>query len=330
MPPGLQDKFLGAIVGTAVGDALGAPFEGCSRRTLLGLSGVGETYRSIYNYPLGQYTDDTQLTLVIAESIIECRKVDGANIAKRLAGLWQTGEIVGAGASCAEAAGNILRGVHWQVAGTAIGHAGNGAAMRVSPVGLWHYNNPADILKRDAVKSGIITHKDARATAGAVVIAFCVAYATLQKQLDANDLISRLADLTGDLSPEFSGYIRHLSTWLNMPEEEARFEIAAAGWRKAEAKLDFISPFVMPTVLICLYYFLKNPADFCGNIKKVILAGGDVDTTAAITGALSGAYAGIGAIPKTLVAGVLNSQYIRQVARKLWLTKQAYDRDSIC
>jgi ADP-ribosylglycohydrolase len=330
MPPGLQDRFLGVIVGTAVGDALGAPYEGHSRRRLLKLGGIGDGYRPIRGYPLGQYTDDTQLTLAIARSIIDCRGVNGEDIARRFVQLWRSGEIVGAGASCSQAVRNIMRGTHWQQAGTEPGRAGNGTAMRVSPVGLWHYNRPLDILKRDAIISSIITHHDPRSTAGAVAVAGGVAYAVSHQRIDTGELVDQLADLVADVSPEFAEYINRLPHWLGLPEDQARWEIAAAGWRKPEDRLDYITPFVIPTVLICLYYFLKFPADFLGNIRRVILAGGDVDTTAAISGALSGAYTGIGAIPRTLVDGVLNSRHLRQVGIELWQAKQADDKERTC
>jgi ADP-ribosylglycohydrolase len=318
----LRDKFLGAVVGCAVGDALGAPYEGSSRSQLLTCKEIAEDYHPIGGYPLGQYTDDTQLTLAIAESITACQEINGEDIARRFARLWSVGEIVGAGASCSEAVGNILRGVPWREAGTEIGRAGNGTAMRVSPVGLWHYNNPVERLKQDAINSSIITHKDPRAGAGAVTVAAAVAYAVSHQHIDPEELVDHLAGLISDISPEFAEYIKKLPHWLGMEEDLARWEIAAAGWREAEDKLDYITPFVIPTVLICLYYFLKSPADFCGNIKRVILAGGDVDTTAAISGALSGSFAGITAIPQRLVDGVLNNKLIQQTALKLWKAKE--------
>lgn len=318
----LRDKFLGTIVGCAVGDALGAPYEGRSRTWLLSCKGIAEDYHPMTGYPLGQYTDDTQLTLAIAESITKCREINGKNIASRFARLWRTGEIVGGGASCSEAAENILRGVPWQEAGTEIGRAGNGTAMRVSPVGLWHYDSPVERLKEDALDSSIITHKDPRAGAGAVAIAAGIAYAVSHRHIDQKELVDHLAGLISDISPEFAAYIEELPYWLRMEEDLARWEIAAAGWGKPEDKLDYITPFVIPTVLISLYYFLKNPADFCGNIKQVILAGGDVDTTAAISGALSGSFAGIAAIPQRLVDRVLNSKFVQQVAVELWKAKK--------
>ncbi len=325
-----KDKFLGAIMGTAVGDALGAPYEGQSRSQLYMQSGVGDKYVPIQGYPLGQYTDDTQMTLAIAESIIDCKKVDGEDIARRFVRLWRTGEIVGAGISCSQAVRNIMLGVNWREAGSEVGRAGNGTAMRVSPVGLWHYNSPIDVLKWDAAISSIVTHKDKRSTAGAVVVAYCVAYIVSNEQTLKDELTDQLCTIIDDVNPEFAEYIECLPYWLTLPDDHARWEIAAAGWRRPEERLDFISPFVLPTVLISLYYFLKSPDDFWGNIKRVIMAGGDVDTTAAITGALSGAYVGINAIPPALVEGVLDSRHIKQVATTLWETKQAYDKEREC
>ena len=61
---------------------------------------------------------------------------------------------------------------------------------------------------------------------------------------------------------------------------------------------DKISPFVIPTVLILLYAFLTNKNDYMKAIRTAIASGGDVDTTGAITGAISGTYLGIGSIPE--------------------------------
>ena len=61
---------------------------------------------------------------------------------------------------------------------------------------------------------------------------------------------------------------------------------------------DKISPYVIPTVLIALYAFLVNIESYIGAISMAIQVGGDVDTTAAITGAISGAYLGVDAIPE--------------------------------
>ncbi|MFQ6111234.1 MAG: ADP-ribosylglycohydrolase family protein, partial [Nitrospinota bacterium] len=131
----LKSRFLGTILGAAVGDALGAPYEGLSGRALRRVKDLTSAYRPMGGYPLGQYTDDTQLTLAIAGSLAERGAVDGEDMARRFCELWRRGEIVGQGASCHEAVLKMLQGeCSWQDAGTEEGRAGNGSAMRAGPL----------------------------------------------------------------------------------------------------------------------------------------------------------------------------------------------------
>ena len=66
----------------------------------------------------------------------------------------------------------------------------------------------------------------------------------------------------------------------------------------------YISPFVIPSVLWSLYSFLRSPEDYWATISTAIRCGGDVDTTAAMAGAISGAYLGLEGLPEHLVTFV--------------------------
>jgi ADP-ribosylglycohydrolase len=144
----LKDKFLGAILGCAVGDALGAPLESAKGSVIKREDNLIQGYRKISRYPLGQWTDDTQLTLALSETYISNHGFKGADFAKRIADLWTKGEVIGPGLSCTEAARNLQKGKKWQDSGSAEGKAGNGTAMRASPVGLWNYDNLEQLKKR--------------------------------------------------------------------------------------------------------------------------------------------------------------------------------------
>jgi ADP-ribosylglycohydrolase len=86
-----------------------------------------------------------------------------------------------------------------------------------------------------------------------------------------------------------------------VPPEEAAAVISKAGlppdfddgWRG-------ISPFVTGSVLWSLYSFLRSPEDYWETVRTAIAVGGDVDTTAAMAGAVSGAYLGLGRLPLQL------------------------------
>jgi ADP-ribosylglycohydrolase len=85
----LKSRFLGCLVGCAVGDALGAPFEGYWEHQLPGRKALLRGFAEVEGYPRGQYTDDTQLTLATIESIVRLRDLAPADIARSIASLWK-------------------------------------------------------------------------------------------------------------------------------------------------------------------------------------------------------------------------------------------------
>jgi ADP-ribosylglycohydrolase len=112
-----------------------------------------------------------------------------------------------------------------------------------------------------------------------------------------------------------------------MDEAGAVQEIRCAGLPPGEAPFwPGITPFVVPTVLICLYAFLRTPADYRETVRFVIALGGDVDTTGAIAGALSGAFNGLDAVPAALAHAITDQgEYdyatLCALAEKLWRLK---------
>jgi len=133
-PQQLQAKFRGALLGVAVGDALGAPFEGAGtvrRRDLERLEREPGPLR---------YTDDTHMTIGMAESLVERRGFDGAHMVAVFARNFAAEPWRGYGAGPPQVFRLIERGVPWDQAGRALfggsGSFGNGAAMRVAPAAL--------------------------------------------------------------------------------------------------------------------------------------------------------------------------------------------------
>jgi len=313
----LKDKFLGTVLGCAVGDALGAPFEACKGSVIKSVENLMSGYQQIANYPLGQYTDDTQLTLVLAETYIANHRFKAVDFANRLAELWAKGEIIGPGLSCTDAVRNLQSGKKWTESGAGQGRAGNGAAMRASPVGLWNYDN-LEQLKKDAIAQSHITHQDTRAKAGAVAVASAVAYNLRHQAIDPEELSESVSELVKDVDREFSEHLARLPDWLKKDEQVAVLEISCAGWLTPPRWIDQITPFVIPTVLIGLYNFLRSPDNFTLTVQRTLEAGGDVDTTSAIAGAISGAFNGKNAIPERLLEELYQRDLIENTALRLY------------
>ena len=315
--PELKSKFLGVILGCAVGDALGAPYEGWQGGSLPSSEKLLSGYAPIPGYPLGQYTDDTQLTLAIAEAIIEKDSVNADEIARRFVRLWESGEIVGQGASCTEGVINLIGGIPPDRSGTGEGRAGNGCAMRAGPIGLWFHRDPQGLFEASRLHS-VITHRDPRAIAGAAAVACAVSIGVAQEKISEEAFLGEVAETSGILSPEFRKYILEIPRWLKGREEDALVEISSAGWIDPPRPVGGITPFVIPTVLVALYYFLKTPGEWGTCVARTIQAGGDVDTTGAIAGAIAGACNGVEAIPSHLLTSLKDGDMIRKTAEKLY------------
>ena len=204
-----EDQFTGALIGCAVGDALGAPLEGRPRERIATMSGLTDGYRPFRHkkeveFPPGQYTDDTQLTLAIVKSLLNCGRVDPADIAAEFVKLWESNEIVGAGAVAHRAVGRLMEGIRWQDAAAADDPPWNGAAMRIAPVGLWHYDD-ADQLARDVELASFVTHRHPLAVDGAIAVATAVAYAATSGEVDTACFLETVHGSVAGRSPDIRG-----------------------------------------------------------------------------------------------------------------------------
>lgn len=86
----LKDRFLGCLIGCAVGDALGAPFEGLWSHSIPDEDALLAGFGEFEGYPPGQFTDDTQLSLATVQAILKATDVVPSEIARSIARLWKT------------------------------------------------------------------------------------------------------------------------------------------------------------------------------------------------------------------------------------------------
>ncbi len=307
-----RDQFAGSLIGQCLGDALGFVVEGQApdacrayvEKVLKSGRGGGVARAP---FPFGQYTDDSQLARELIESYVACSGFDPADYARRIAVIFAEGRIVGRGRATEAAASRLAGGVAWEKAGTPAPNAGNGSAMRAGPVGCMFWNDP-DALIEAAGDQGRITHADPRCAAGAIAVAGAVALAlggAGNGSLDASRFIRRLADWSQTAAASFADEVIKLESWLELGPAEAGPVIAKVGLQPGFSdRWDGISPFVTSSVLWSLYSFLRSPEDYWETVCTAIAVGGDVDTTAAMAGAISGAYLGLGALPLDLARGV--------------------------
>jgi len=293
------NKFTGSLIGGAVGDALGMAVEGWSAEAIHSRYGVLKDMQD-QRFGLGCYTDDTQLTLLVAESLLDRNGFDPNDLAQRFA-RWPS-FARGAGRACTRACGRLAEGISWQ--GSGVDSAGCGSAMRVAPLGLFFSHQPA-LLKKAARDSSVITHTDPRAVAGATAVARAVARCVDGKgPLDPIDFLHDIASFVSDISREFADTLRRLLPLKDEPPGVALQEIGTGG-------------FVMETVPAAFYYFIHSPDNLETAMINAVNGGGDTDSIAAILGGIAGAFHGFEAIPDRWVAPLESRERLIRLGKDL-------------
>ena len=244
----------------------------------------------------------------VAESLAAIGGFDGPDMARRFAENFEGHRGYGPGGYSAMLA--LRGGAAWDQAATRLfggsGSYGNGAAMRVAPVGVFFQDAPAE-LRRVAELSASITHTHPLGKEGAALQAFAVACATQRKPQDMFDADDFLRDLRAFVQNDV--YERKL-------DEIA--ELLARQPRTAEVVRilgnDLSAPLSVPAAL---YAFLAHPHSFAEAVSYAVRLGGDADTIGAMTGAIAGAFHGAEAIPPDWLAALENGEKGRDYVRHL-------------
>lgn len=298
-----ERRYSGSLIGQALGDALGFVVEGeppevCREYVegTLKAGRIGERNRGPYAF--GQYSDDSQLARELLQSYAERGRFDARDYARRIAMIFVEDRIVGRGRATEQAAWRLAAGTPWEEAGTPSPSAGNGSAMRAGPIGLLLFNDPEELI-RAAHDQGRITHRDPRCSAGAVAVAGAVALALRGGEVEPERFLYQLAEWATPFEGSVVDALRRLAEWVSLSSEEAVTLVSGIGHNPDYPhEVRGVSPFVTTSVLWSLYSFLRSPEDYWETICTAIAVGGDVDTTAAMAEAISGAYLGLDAIPE--------------------------------
>lgn len=304
-----QSRFIGCLLGLACGDALGQPVEAFPPDRIRAQFGeVRDFMPGDPRLPLplgaGQWTDDTQMALDIARSILRRGKVDPEDIAREFVADHETQGIRFSGFAVTYALKRLRKGIPWDRSGLDDEQsAGNGAAMRVAPVGLLHFRD-TDGLREDAALASIVTHRHSEAVAGAAAVAYVVARAAA----GTLDCATAIDDTVAFVGPG------RVSDNLLRAKELLAQDIATADALRTLGTTGY----VVHTVASAAYCFLKTPGDFERSVIDAVMGGDDADTTGAITGAMSGAYNGEVAIPARWRDNVESGPEIRDLARRLY------------
>jgi poly(ADP-ribose) glycohydrolase ARH3 len=300
-------KFIGCLVGTAVGDSLGARREGSS--AFVEVADLSP-----------RYTENTAMTIAVAESLVECKDFHYWHMAElflrkyeqepwrryghtitRVFRLMRNGKL---------GFGMIDRDLYPD------GSYGNGAAMRVAPVGLLYHDDPR-MLRDIAYHSAGITHSHELGLEGAALQACAVALAALAEpgELSITDFLGTLR-----MFAKPGPYQGKLKTIIGFLENGASREDVVAKLGNGTSCLESV-----PTAI---YAFLSH-RDFKSAVIYAVSLGGDADTIGAMTGAIAGACYGIEGIPSQWRETVEHHDLLDALAKRLWEVKMKIVRDSV-
>jgi poly(ADP-ribose) glycohydrolase ARH3 len=270
-----NDAAAGALLGTFVGDALGMPFEGQAAAAI-------PAWLEMEESRLGRstYTDDTQMMIALAESLLERGAVNEAHLAGAFLDAFDPGR--GYGSGTVELLGLWRQGVPiTQAAGRLYGGAGslgNGAAMRIAPIAVRFAASP-DLLYAQARRSASLTHAHPLAIDAAIVQAVGIAAA-----LRGEEILSATRD-----APETALIRQQLDRATNLLADGADPDDAAIQLgNSAEAHRS------VPTAILAA----ASQPRFEQAVSFAVRCGGDTDTLGAMAGAIAGARHGASAIPE--------------------------------
>ena len=299
------DKFKGVLFGQAIGDALGLGTEGMTTEDMAwkypnGIQHYGEIFQDRHRkrWEIGDWTDDTDMMLCIAEAVIEDKGVSLQNIATHFKE-WALGDPMGIGENTykvlsigdyVEQPIEVSKRI-WEM--SRCDSAANGGVMRTSVVGLF-----PKYIASCAENICKLTHYDPRCVGSCVIV---------------SELIHAL--VYGEQIPTYGSMIARSYMY-----DERIAEYIERAWNEddiANLMDDDFMGYTLVTLSVGLWAYWHSTS-FVDGLLKVVNAGGDADTNAAVACAILGAKYGFVSIPSEYVEGLIYRDKLEDVTRCLY------------
>ncbi|MFO0727045.1 MAG: ADP-ribosylglycohydrolase family protein [Myxococcota bacterium] len=293
------ERFKGAMIGLAIGDALGGPTEFMDKEE------IRERYGMVTDFvgggwlklKPGEYTDDTQMAELMAKSIVEKGGFNLEDIGERFVG-WLKTDPKDVGGLTRQALELKALGVPAEQAGlipwvlSGFENAGNGSVMRAAPIGLLTAFQSVETIDEVARASSAVTHADPRATYGTAAINL----ATSMLIKGEDDVTDKVAAWLKDKNPVLAKALLDTKT---MDLEDLR-----------------TSGYSVHTVQAA-FWALNHAKDYVDGVLKVSNQGEDTDTAGATAGILLGAKFGLKGIPDSWREKLQNHAGLEHLAAQI-------------
>ena len=308
---GKNGAIIGCLLGTAIGDAIGLPYEGLSSQKIYRKFFHINKHRLFFNR--GMLSDDTEHICMVAQALIvsagEEKSFSNA-LAWRLR-WWLL--LLPAGVGFATLRSIIKLWLGFSPRKSGVFSAGNGAAMRSAILGVCYGDNLAKLSSLINICTKI-THSDPKAEYGAFAIAIAAHFSSKDKNIQAQDYYQILKENLPFEAEEFLNLIQKACDSFDRGETGAKFA-HSLGLNKA------ITGYVYHTVPVVIQIWLRYQNNYQTAIEEIIKLGGDTDTTAAILGGIIGAKVGKKGIPQTWLNNLWdyprNIQWMEKIGNKL-------------
>jgi ADP-ribosyl-[dinitrogen reductase] hydrolase len=290
-----EDRAVGALVGLAVGDALGASLEfqprkrGAPHRELTG--------GGVFDLPPGAWTDDTSMALCLADSLLACGGLNATDLMQRFVRWWREGENSATGV-CFDMGATTRRELArfvWtgdpDAACSFASCAGAGSLMRLAPAVL--FGLP------DRQRAASLAAEQSRCTHAAPECLDACAYVGLL----LTDAIAGVA-AEAVLCPRVFGSTPVVGRLASGERPRSRTQVRSTGY--------------VMHVLEAALWAVSGASSFEAALVRAVNLGGDADTIGAVTGQLAGALRGYSAIPPRWLERLHWREHIEARAQALW------------
>jgi ADP-ribosyl-[dinitrogen reductase] hydrolase len=290
------EPFIGCLLGTAVGDALGLPYEGLRPERAKKL--FPDTSQHHFFFGKGMVSDDTEHACFVAQAIIRCRadvNVFRRQLARSLR-WWFITLPAGIGFATLRSIIKLWFGISPEKSG--VFSAGNGPAMRAPILGVAFGHDP-DRLKAFVKASTAITHSDPKAFYAALAVAQAAATPAIEADDWQTDFRESLESLINEAE---AAELHELNTKARISEKKGE---QLAEFTKQIGSRNGISGYCYHTVPCVFQAWFRHGDNLGKGLKEIIEAGGDTDTAGAIYGGIVGARAGKQAIPDGWIGNII-------------------------